>query len=99
MDYKGLNLEPLYDLLKTKTQTWSRLPLGIMRCINLVEMILLPKLLYLFIGIPEHIFKSMESILNTFIWGPSQHKLSWASSEVPCPPGWHCFTRPSPVCF
>lgn len=79
MDYIDLNFKPVYDLLKTKTQTWTRLPLGIMGHINLVKMILLLKLLYFLacpIYIPTLIFNSMKSILNTFIWGPSRHKLS-----------------------
>lgn len=46
-EYTRLNVEPLYALIKTKTQTWARLPLGVMGCINLIK-ILLPKLLYIF---------------------------------------------------
>lgn len=63
-DYITLNIEPLYAILNVKTQTWSRLPLGVMGRINLVKMILLPKLLYVFwqapLYIPPRIFKSME---------------------------------------
>lgn len=55
MDYTHLNLEPMYDLLKNKTQIWSRLPLGVMGHINLVKMILLPKFLYLFWHVPLYI--------------------------------------------
>lgn len=86
-DYIALNIEPLYSTLKTKTQTWSRLPLGVMGRINLVKMIILPKLLYIFwqapLYIPQRIFKSMESILNTFIWGPSRRKLPWWVLKCP----------------
>lgn len=86
-EYIDLNIEPLYNLLKTKTQTWFRHPLGIMGRINLVKMILLPKPLYLFwhapLYIPTRSFKSMESILNMFVWGPSRHKLSWRVLKCP----------------
>lgn len=55
--------------------------------INLVKMILLPKLLYTFwkgpLHLPPHIYKYMESILNTFIWGFSRHKLSWRALKCP----------------
>lgn len=53
--------------------------------INLVKMILLPKLLYLFWHTPFYIppFKSMEAILNTFVWGSSRHKLSWQVLKCP----------------
>lgn len=86
-DYIALNIEPLYSTLKTKTQIWPRLPLGVMGRINLVKMIILPKLLYIFwqapLYIPQQIFKSMESILNTFIWGSSRHKLPWRVLKCP----------------
>lgn len=59
-DCIGLNLEPLFALLKTKTRVWSRLPLGVMGRINLVKMILLPKLLYLFWHAPLYIPPSLS---------------------------------------
>lgn len=44
-------------------------------------MILLPKCLYMFwhspVLIPLKTFKTLDSIINTFIWGPSRHKLAW----------------------
>ncbi|PIO11944.1 hypothetical protein AB205_0020800, partial [Aquarana catesbeiana] len=50
-------------------------------------MVLLPKLLYIFwqspIHFPQRIFKAMESILNTFVWGSSHHKLSWKVLKCP----------------
>lgn len=86
-DFIALNIEPLFNTLKLKTQVWSRLPLGVMGRINLVKMVLLPKLLYIFwqspIHLPQCIFKAMESILNTFVWGSSHHKLSWKVLKCP----------------
>lgn len=86
-DYTRLNVEPLYTLLKSKSQIWAQLPLGVMGHINLVKMILLPKLLYIFwhslIYLPLRIFKIMDAILNSFIWGNSRHKLSWRALKNP----------------
>lgn len=65
-DYVSLNVEPLFAILKSKTQTWSRL--GVMGRINLIKMILLPKMLYAVwhapMYIPLKVFKQMEAILN-----------------------------------
>lgn len=86
-DYTLLNIEPLYTLIKTKTQTWARLPLGVKGCIRLGKMILLPKILYLVWHAPLYIsqkfLKIIESILNFFIWGHSRHKLSWRILKNP----------------
>ena len=43
-DYISLNIEPHFDLIKSKTQIWARLPLGVWSRINIVKMILLPKI-------------------------------------------------------
>lgn len=47
--------------------------------------------------IPLCIFKLMESILNTLIWGPSPSQTIMASAEVSCQPRWH--HPPKPVLF
>lgn len=44
-DYVHLNIEPLITLT-SKTQTWAKLPLGVMGRVNLIKMVLLPKFLY-----------------------------------------------------
>ena len=53
--YTLLSIEPLYTLIKTKTQTWAILPLGVMGRVSLVKMILLPKILYLVWHAPLYI--------------------------------------------
>lgn len=49
--------------------------------IKLIKMILLPKIFYILwhspIYLPLRYFKSLEAILNTFVWCSSRHKLSW----------------------
>lgn len=80
-DYITNNVEPLFQLIKTKTQAWSRLPLGVTGRINIIKMILLPKMLYMVwhapLYIPLKFFKKMEAILNSFVWGHGRHKLAW----------------------
>lgn len=83
-DYNPLNVDPLFTVLKCKTQAWARLPLGMMGRIHLIKMILLPKILYMVwhtpLYIPLKIFKQMEVILNSFVWG---HKLGWHLLKTP----------------
>lgn len=80
-DYIALNIEPLFSLVKSKIHAWSRLPLGVWGRINLIKMILLPKVLYILwhspVYIPIKYFKSMEALLKPFVWGNNRHKLSW----------------------
>lgn len=86
-DYVRLNIEPLIATLKTKTQTWAKIHLGVMGRVNLIKMIILPKFLYVLwhaLGyLPLRIFKSIEAILNSFVWGMNRHKLSWQVLKNP----------------
>lgn len=86
-DYINLNVEPLFNLIKTRTQTWARLPLGVWGRINLIKMVLLPKILYVLwhtpVYLPLKYFKIMESLLKTFVWGSSRHKLAWRILQNP----------------
>lgn len=70
-DYILLNIEPVFTSLKAKTQTWARLPLGVMGRIFLMKMILLPKILYILwhspVYIPNTFFKTMDTILQSFV--------------------------------
>lgn len=86
-DYITLNIKPLYSLIKTKTQSWTRLPLGVWGRINLIKMILLPKILYILWHTPTYIplkhFKIMESLLKPFVWGKNRHKIAWQTLKNP----------------
>lgn len=35
-DYISANLELLFDLIRSKTQIWTHLPVGVMGCVNLI---------------------------------------------------------------
>lgn len=96
-DFIRLNIEPLIANLKSKTQTWAKLPLGVMGRVNLIKMVLLPKFLYVFwhspVYLPLRVFKSIEALLNSFVWGTKRHKLSWQTLKNPTELGeWHCLT-------
>lgn len=69
-DFVKLNIEPVIATLKIKTQTWAKLPLGVMGRVNLIKMVILPKFLYVLWHapgyIPLRIFKSIKAILNSF---------------------------------
>lgn len=47
--------------------------------------------------IPLKIFKTLDSVLNTFIWGPSRHKFAWNTLKNPtssggaAPPDFHSY--------
>lgn len=90
-DFIVNNIEPLFTYLKSRTQTWTRLPLGVMGRINLFKMILLPKFLYILwnspVLIPLKIFKALDQIVNSFIWGSNRHKLAWNTLKNPTTAG------------
>lgn len=49
--------------------------------INLMKMVLLPKILYILwhspVYLPLKYFKSLEGLLKPFVWGTNIHKLAW----------------------
>lgn len=68
-------------MIKQKIQIWARLPLGVVGRINLIKMVLLPKILYMIWHSPVYLilrhFKIMETLLKPFVWGNNRHKLLW----------------------
>lgn len=87
VDYISLNIDPIYTLIKSKIQTWARLPLGVWGRINLIKMVLLPKILYILWHIPVYLplkyFKSFEALLKPFVWDSNRHKLAWWTLKNP----------------
>lgn len=69
-EYITNNIEQFFNILKTNTQSWARLPLGVMVRVNLTKIILLPKFLYMFwhspVLIPPKIFKTILIYLGTW---------------------------------
>lgn len=74
-------------MIKQKTQIWARLPLGVTGRINLIKMVLLPKILYMIWHSPVYLilrhFKIMETLLKPFVWGNTRHKLPWQKLKNP----------------
>lgn len=69
-DFIPLNVEPLIPFIKSKIQTWARLPVGVAGRVGLIKMILLPKILYVLWHFPVYIpfkyFKIMDTLLQSF---------------------------------
>lgn len=86
-DYISLNIEPLLSLVKTKVRIWSRLPLEFWGRINLIKMVLLPKILYVLWHTPVYLplkhFKSLKALLKPFVWGANRHKLACQTLKNP----------------
>lgn len=85
--YISLNVEPLFTLIKSKIQTWACLPLGVWGRINLMKMILLPKIMcilwHTLAYLPLKYFKTLEALLKLFVWGTNPHKLVWRILKNP----------------
>lgn len=74
-------------MLKQKTQVWTHLILCVMGCINLIKMVLLPKILCMLWHSPVYLvlrhFKLMKALLKPFVWGNNRHKLPWHKLKNP----------------
>ncbi|CAJ0965832.1 unnamed protein product [Ranitomeya imitator] len=82
-----LNIYPLLDLVRIKFSTWNKLPLSVAGRINLIKMILLPKLNYCLqhsaVPIPKHFFARLNSLVTSFIWGKTRPKLKLSTLQRP----------------
>lgn len=75
-----LNMAPTMQYVTHTLKAWERLPLTLIVRINIVKMVLLPKLLYLY-RVTSHIllkfhFKSTDKLLAHFLWRNQAHRLS-----------------------
>lgn len=79
-DLPTINVNPLVEFVRAKTNSWSRLPLFVAGQVNLIKMIILPKILYVTQQspkcLPHTIFGKLKSILNSFVWREGRTKLS-----------------------
>lgn len=73
------NFLPLFDRSKQLLSKWCPLFLSLIGRINSVKMMLLPRFLYLFqclpILIPKSFFKSLDSLILSFIWNGKHPRL------------------------
>ncbi len=67
-----LNWKKKIDQLKDDIIFWKTLPMSVVGRINAIQMVVLPRFLYVFQSIPFFIplnyFKQLESIISSFIW-------------------------------
>lgn len=81
------NFTKLLEQTKKDLSKWSPLNLTLTGRINSVKMTVLPKFLYLFqcvpVFIPLSFFKSLDSIISSFIWNGKQPRLRKAFLQRP----------------
>lgn len=72
LDYVDGNLIPLLDRLRTKVDTWCRLPLSVVGRSNLLKMVAMPQLLYILhnapMWVPAPIFHKIHRLFRELIW-------------------------------
>lgn len=95
-DYYTLNLEPLVQRMRERLRVWVHLPLSLIGRINLFKMKLLPAFLYALrhapVWIPKKIFRLINTVLLSFLWGSGQPRFKltvlqrpWGEGSLACP--------------
>lgn len=86
-DFQPMNISPMIDYICVKTRSWAGLPLSVVGRVNLVKMILLPKILYVTqqspIYLPRSLFSKINSILNSFVWREGRARMPWLAMQNP----------------
>lgn len=81
------NFQPLLDKCKLDLSRWASLPLSVAGRTNLIKMIILPKLLYLFQHIPVFINKTffvrLDRLLSSFLWNNKPARLKRTILQLP----------------
>lgn len=81
------NLWPIIRTFSERIQKWKDLPLTLYGRANLFKMIFLPKFLYVLsnapIYIPKKIFKHINSLLTSFLWGNKAARVSLEVLQLP----------------
>uniref|UniRef100_A0A803K647 Reverse transcriptase domain-containing protein n=1 Tax=Xenopus tropicalis TaxID=8364 RepID=A0A803K647_XENTR len=85
--YYDLNVRPLMTWVQNKTEAWAALPLGPMGRIQLIKMIITPKIQYALwhspVWVTKEFFNSLDKILKQFIWGKSRSRLNVETLQLP----------------
>ena len=73
------NFKSLLEQTKQDLRKWSALPISLAGRINIVEMTVIPKFLYVFqmipIFIPLKIFKQLDRLVSSFVWNNSNPRM------------------------
>lgn len=66
------NFMKLFENIKTDLQRWHALPISLIGRIETIKMNILPRILFLFqtlpLFLPKSFFKSLDTIISSFIW-------------------------------
>ena len=81
------NYDPLVDHVTQLINRWTKLPISLIRRINVLKMSILSTFLYLFQSIPlspaPSFFKLLNNIFTNFIWNNKQPRLRLSSLYLP----------------
>uniref|UniRef100_A0A3B3BC45 Reverse transcriptase domain-containing protein n=1 Tax=Oryzias melastigma TaxID=30732 RepID=A0A3B3BC45_ORYME len=81
------NIKPLLNHIKEKMTSWKKLPISLLGRINLVKMIVLPKIMYpllmLFVLLDVKDIKYINKAMSDFIWAGRKPKLKLDILQLP----------------
>lgn len=81
------NINPLINHIKEKVISWKKLPLSMLGRINLIKMIILPKISYpvsmLFVFLNPNDLKDINKLISDFIWAGRKPKLKMDTLQLP----------------
>lgn len=81
------NINPLINHIKEKVISWKKLPLSMLGRINLIKMIILPKIPYpvsmLFVFLNPNDLKEINKLISDFIWAGRKPKLKMDTLQLP----------------
>uniref|UniRef100_A0A803JEC5 Reverse transcriptase domain-containing protein n=1 Tax=Xenopus tropicalis TaxID=8364 RepID=A0A803JEC5_XENTR len=86
-----LNLDPLMDHMAQTLKAWVNLPLTLWGRINLLKMVFLPKLLYIFHAtpypLPRSLFRKLNTLIIPYVWANKTPRISWQRLAAPLQQG------------
>lgn len=81
------NVNPMVKHIKDKMSNWKKLPVSFLGRINLIKMIILPKIIYplsmLFISLKRNHIKDINKALSDFIWAERKPKIKSDILQLP----------------
>lgn len=96
------NVNPLVKDLKETLTRWKKLPISFLGRINLIEMTILPKILYpismLFVLLTSKDIKAINKIISDFIWAGTKPKVKFETLQLPKEGGGWGFTKCRILC-
>lgn len=85
-DIYKYNYIPLTTNIKADLNRWSLLPMNMYNRIELIKMIVLPRLLYLFLALPVEVpskqFIEWNRMISNFIWGKQRPRIKYDTMQL-----------------